>query len=192
MIPVTVVPGDTLSRIAAEHHITWQALWKANPKISNPNLIYVGEVIEVPVTGIAPVPVTVIRAAPVTSGSDNYLTIAKFLVAHGYSRSAAAGVVACIAGESAGNPESVGMGGGGLIGWTPLPPGLVTGNPTADLNAQLERLLAYNDANGSVPTLNIIPGAVAAADYYSQHFERPAVTNSDVRVNVANEVYAQL
>lgn len=52
--------------------------------------------------------------------SANYIVIARYLVAHGYSGAAAAGVVGDIAGESGGNPESVGSGGGGLIGWTPL------------------------------------------------------------------------
>jgi LysM repeat protein len=119
-------------------------------------------------------------------------TTALFLYQHGYSRIGAAGVVACIAGESGGNPESVGDGGGGLIGWTPLRPGLVSGNPTADLNAQLQALLQYNDQYGSVSALNSQPNPVAAADYYSQEFERPAVTDSDVRSAVAYIVYAGL
>jgi LysM repeat protein len=117
---------------------------------------------------------------------------ALFLFQHGYSRIGAAGVVACIAGESGGNPESVGDGGGGLIGWTPLRPGLVTGNPTSDLNTQLSALLQYNDQFGSVSALNNQPNPVAAADYYSQEFERPAVTDSDVRSAVAYIVYAGL
>jgi hypothetical protein len=33
---------------------------------------------------------------------------------------------------------------------------------------------------------------VQAAEFYSQYFERPAVTNSDVRAGVATSVYAQL
>src|ERR1700722_197926 len=118
-------------------------------------------------------------------------TTALFLFQHGYSRIGAAGVVACIAGESGGNPESVGDGGGGLIGWAPLSVPL-TGNVSSDLNAQLEALLHYNDEFGSVSMLNDQPNPVAAADYYSQHFERPAVTDSDVRSAVAYIVYAGL
>ena len=52
---------------------------------------------------------------------ENYAAIVGFLVDHGYSRFAAAGVAGNIFQESKGNPESVGSGGGGLIGWTPLP-----------------------------------------------------------------------
>ncbi|MDT0260572.1 transglycosylase family protein, partial [Jatrophihabitans lederbergiae] len=44
--PVYVVrSGDTLSGIAATHHISggWRTLVRLNPKITNPNRIYVGE-----------------------------------------------------------------------------------------------------------------------------------------------------
>ncbi|MFN2155921.1 MAG: LysM peptidoglycan-binding domain-containing protein, partial [Anaerolineae bacterium] len=45
---VTVVAGDTLTRIAARCGTTVQAILTANPQITNPNLIYVGQVIEMP------------------------------------------------------------------------------------------------------------------------------------------------
>ncbi len=54
----------------------------------------------------------------------NVTAIVSFLLAHGYSDNAAAGIAGNIYQESKGNPESEGMGGGGLIGWTPLPVGL--------------------------------------------------------------------
>jgi hypothetical protein len=63
----------------------------------------------------------------------NYAAIVGYLTAHGYTGIAAAGIAGNIYQESMGNPESVGSGGGGLIGWTPLPVGFVTGNPAADL-----------------------------------------------------------
>lgn len=37
--------GDTLTSIAAKHGMTWQELWKKNPQIKNPDLIYVGQTI---------------------------------------------------------------------------------------------------------------------------------------------------
>ncbi len=46
--PYTVKAGDTLSDIAQRHHIRggWQALWQKNKgSVSNPNLIYVDQVI---------------------------------------------------------------------------------------------------------------------------------------------------
>ena len=52
---------------------------------------------------------------------DNVTAIVSFLLANGYSDNAAAGIAGNIYQESKGNPESEGMGGGGLIGWTPLP-----------------------------------------------------------------------
>ncbi|MFN2130572.1 MAG: LysM peptidoglycan-binding domain-containing protein [Anaerolineae bacterium] len=45
---VTVVAGDTLARVAARCGTTVQAILAANPTIENPNLIYVGQAIEIP------------------------------------------------------------------------------------------------------------------------------------------------
>lgn len=46
---VTVRPGDTLARLAAAKGTTWQALWAANSRaVSNPDRIYVGQVLRVP------------------------------------------------------------------------------------------------------------------------------------------------
>jgi hypothetical protein len=131
------------------------------------------------------------------TASQNYILIANFLVGNGYSKAAAAGIVACIAGESSGNPEAVGDQGTsfGLIQEHGSQySGLVTGNASKDLQAQLEAILAYNNAQGSqlIAMLNQITDPVQAADFYSQHFERPAVTNSDVVASVAKTVYAQI
>ena len=81
----------------------------------------------------------------------NYGAIVTFLTAHGYSDNAAAGIAGNIYAESGGNPESVGDGGGGLIGWTPLPGGYVTGNPAADLQTQLNAILRVQPDLGAVP-----------------------------------------
>jgi LysM repeat protein len=51
MFNVTVVLGDTLSEIAAEHGTTWQVLAADNPQIKDPNLIFPGEQVMVPVGG---------------------------------------------------------------------------------------------------------------------------------------------
>lgn len=139
------------------------------------------------------------------SGSQNYLTIAEYLVKNGYKNAAAAGIVGCIAGESGGDPEALedkstpialNSGGGGLIQWTPISsyPGLVTGNASKDLDAQLPAIIAYNNGRGSfhIEALNQQTDPVAAADYYSTYFEAPAVTDSDVVPSVAKSVYAQL
>ena len=77
-------------------------------------------------------------------GPANYAAIVSFLTSHGYTGNAAAGIAGNIWQESGGNPESVGDGGGGLIGWTPLPGGYVTGNPAADLQTQLAAILTFN------------------------------------------------
>jgi hypothetical protein len=104
----------------------------------------------------------------------NYAAIVSYLTAHGYTPIAATGIAGNIYQESMGNPESVGTGGGGLIGWTPLPAGFVTGNPAADLQTQLAALLTYNQQWAQfIPSLNAAKSPVAAAYLYMTYFERP-------------------
>jgi hypothetical protein len=133
--------------------------------------------------------------------SGNYLlAVGQYLVENGYSDAAAAGVASCVYGESAGNPESVGTGGGGLIGWTPIGSAapnsnIITGNPAQDMMAQLSDLLYYNSTEigqSLVSQLNGISDPVEAADFYSQNFEKPAVTDSDVVPSVAEQIYSDL
>lgn len=144
-------------------------------------------------------------ADAITSGSDvtvpsstsnaNYLTIGKYLVQNGYTPVGAAGIVGCVAGESSGNPEAVGAGSYGLIQEQGSQyAGLVTGNASADLDTQLQALIAYNNAQGEnlIAMLNAQPNPTAAADFYSQYFERPLVRDSDVQASVANSVYSEL
>jgi hypothetical protein len=122
---------------------------------------------------------------------QNYAAIVNFLVNHGYTALAAAGIAGNIYQESGGNPESVGTGGGGLIGWTPLPPGYVTGNPAADLQTQLNALLAYNQQwSQYIPALNAATSATQAADIYMNDFERPGLPAAANRESAANAVAA--
>jgi Phage tail lysozyme len=135
----------------------------------------------------------------IASGND-LLAIGQYLVENGYSAAAAAGVASCVDGESGGNPESVGSGGGGLIGWTPLSsaapnPNVITGNVAQDMMTQLADLLYYNSTEigqSLVVELNSNTDPVAAADFYSQNFEKPAVTDSDVVPAVAEQVFSEL
>ena len=83
-----------------------------------------------------------------------YVNIGRGLLREGFTRAAAAGIVGDIAGESGGNPESIGSGGGGLIGWTPLPHGFVTGNATRDMAFQVGQIKAYVERNGSMGDMN--------------------------------------
>lgn len=60
----TVMTGDTMYKIAAQHGVSLDDLLKANPDIVNPDLIYPGQVIEIPTPGvpggISPEPPTVL------------------------------------------------------------------------------------------------------------------------------------
>jgi hypothetical protein len=107
---------------------------------------------------------------------QNYATIVSFLIKHGYSKLGAAGIAGNMWQESKGDPESVGSGGGGLIGFTPLPSGYVTGNPAADLKFQLNAVLTYNQQwSQFIPALNAATSATQAADIYMNDFERPGI-----------------
>jgi len=116
----------------------------------------------------------------------NYATIVDFLVAHGYTKLAAVGIAGNIYQESRGDPESVGTGGGGLIGWTPLRAGFVTGNPAADLQTQLAALLTYNQGWAQyIPMLNAATSPAGAADVYMTYFERPGIPAASNREGAA-------
>jgi len=237
--------GDTLSGIAQQfygHASDWQWLDHVNQaKISDPNLIYTGQVFSVPADPPASVRDGTYQArhaasaaatstvdnqspgsssatsAPATSASAtgapatgapaghgvscsgsasgmvpaNYAAIVGFLTAHGYTGNAAAGIAGNIWQESGGNPESVGDGGGGLIGWTPLPGGYVTGNPAADLQTQLAAILTFNQIwSQYVPTLNAASSPAAAADIYVTDFERAGVPAAGTREAAAEAVAA--
>jgi len=119
----------------------------------------------------------------------NYAAIVSFLTAHGYTGIAAAGIAGNMYQESKGNPESVGSGGGGLIGWTPLPAGFVTGNVAADLQTQLEAVLTFNQQwSAYIPALNAATTAAAAADIYMDDFERPGIPAAGNREAAATAV----
>jgi LysM repeat protein len=45
-----ILPGDSLSQIAQNFYVSLQDLLRANPQIQNPDQIYVGEVLTIPVT----------------------------------------------------------------------------------------------------------------------------------------------
>jgi hypothetical protein len=134
------------------------------------------------------------------ANGNNLLAIGQFLVDNGYSKAAAAGVASCIDGESGGNPESIGSGGGGLIGWTPLGSAapnanIITGDVSQDMMTQLSDILFYNSSEigqSLVTELNSQTDPVAAADFYSQNFEKPAVTDSDVVPSVAEQIFSDL
>lgn len=120
---------------------------------------------------------------------ENYAAIVTFLTAHGYTGLAAAGIAGNIYQESKGNPESVGSGGGGLIGWTPLPSGFVTGNVAADLQTQLNALLTYNQQwSQYIPALNAASSAASAAYTYMADFERPGIPAAGNREAAATAV----
>jgi hypothetical protein len=74
-------------------------------------------------------------------------------------------------------------------------PNIITGDVSQDMMTQLADILFYNsDEIGQplVDELNSQTDPVAAADFYSQNFEKPAVTDSDVVPSVAEQVFLEL
>jgi hypothetical protein len=137
-----------------------------------------------------PTPTTTVQcSASAGMVPENYAAIVSFLTQHGYTGLAAAGIAGNIYQESKGDPESVGSGGGGLIGWTPLPAGFVTGNVSADLETQLEALLTYNQQwSQYIPMLNSASSAGDAAYVYMTYFERPGIPAASNREAAAEAV----
>jgi hypothetical protein len=122
---------------------------------------------------------------------ENYGAIVTYLMAHGYTGLAAAGIAGNIYQESKGNPESVGSGGGGLIGFTPLPSGYVTGDVSADLVTQLAAIVTYNQQwSQYIPALNAASSASSAAYIYMSDFERPGIPVAGTREAAAAAVAA--
>jgi hypothetical protein len=122
---------------------------------------------------------------------ENYGAIVTYLMAHGYTGVGAAGIAGNIYQESKGNPESIGSGGGGLIGFTPLPGGYVTGNVSADLLTQLGAIVNYNQQwSQYIPALNAASSAGEAAYLYMSDFERPGIPVAGTREEAATDVAA--
>jgi murein DD-endopeptidase MepM/ murein hydrolase activator NlpD len=53
LVAYLVQPGDTLSGIAASHSVSLAAVESANSQLSNPNVIYAGQTVEIPKTSSA-------------------------------------------------------------------------------------------------------------------------------------------
>jgi hypothetical protein len=135
-------------------------------------------------------------AAPSCTGSggmipQNVTAIVDFLVTHGYTANGAAGLAGNIYQESGGNPESGSGGAGGLIGWTPLPAGYITGDAAKDLQTQLEGVLTFNNQFAQdLPALNGASSPAAAADIYVTDFEHASNPVAGIRESSAEAVAA--
>lgn len=123
---------------------------------------------------------------------QNAEAIYKFLVSHGLNANAAAGILGNIEQESGGNPGAgVWPNNWGLIQWTPASHYFSTA--TTNLTTQLNAILAYIKANGSIAAINAHASSPsAAALYFSNTYERPAAwaANNANREASANAVAA--
>jgi hypothetical protein len=182
---------------SAKPQASQSAKASAKPKPASPTAASTARAKQAPATKApaaatpAPKPTAATLSCNLSDGllPDNVTAIVSFLLAHGYSDNAAAGIAGNMYQESKGNPESEGMGGGGLIGFTPLPSGYVTGNPAVDLETQLEAVLTYNQQwSGYLPALNDAASPADAAYIYVTDFERAGIPAASTREASAEDV----
>jgi hypothetical protein len=115
---------------------------------------------------------------------ENAKAIYTFLTHAGFSDNAAAGILGNIEQESGGNPEA---------GTNPPGKGLIQklGDPGGTLAHELQVLMEYVKANGSIADINAHSQTpAAAATYFSDKYERPGIPNIQNRISSANEVAA--
>ncbi|MBN2303189.1 MAG: LysM peptidoglycan-binding domain-containing protein [Anaerolineae bacterium] len=128
----TVQPGENLYRIALRYGTTWPVLAAAN-NITNPNMIYVGQVLTIPGSGTVVVPPT--SVPPQTGGTYTVVagdTLSRIAARFGTT------VAALVQANNIVNPNLIYVGqvltipgGGVVVQPTAVPPGQPTPVPTA-------------------------------------------------------------
>lgn len=121
------------------------------------------------------------------TGSSYAQQVWNFFTAKGLKDYMVAGIIGNMAQESNVNPESTGMGGGGLVGFTPLPKGFVTGNAQTDMITQLNYLWGQltGSESGALAALQGTTNASDAATTFMNKYERPAVATENAAHRVA-------
>ena len=99
-----VQPGDTLSGIAASHSVSLAAVEAANPHISNFNLIFAGQSIELPQGSSAATAITGAQAVPAQQSASVKQSVPVQQSAHSYSSpSSTASATATVRSSSTGS-----------------------------------------------------------------------------------------
>ncbi len=193
----TVRSGDTMSGIAARHGVSLAALERANPQVRNPNLIYVGQRLNIPGGGDSFTPPPTSNPPPSTGGVSGIATAPgvkgnaqqtiDFFMSKGLTRAQAAGIAGNLLYESGFNPNAVGDGGtsfgvaqwhagrgAAMKSWTTS-----HGYASNSFKGQLEYL--WTELNGSesnaLSKLRATSTAYDAGIAFERYFERPAVIN---------------
>lgn len=131
--------------------------------------------------------------------SANAITAYNYFIGKGLSPAASAGIVGNLIAESGVNPESVQPGGAGrgIAQWSVggrWNPGLMTGNPTTDLQNQLDYV--WQELNTSYTSvlagLQAAQNVTVATTIVETQYERPKINNTDTRVSAASDVLASV
>lgn len=106
----------------------------------------------------------------------NATAIMDGLIADGLTPVAAAGILGNVEAESGGDLNSVGSGGGGLIGYTPISSAPAGGAPGQPIGAQISAIVAYIQRSypGGVQQLDAFTDPEAAGESFAQYGERCA------------------
>lgn len=126
---------------------------------------------------------------------SNIQTAYNYFVSQGLSPAASAGIVGNLEQESGLNPEYGynNPSGEGIAQWmgSRRNPNLVTGNPSVDLQNQLQYITQELQANPSygLAQLEQASTPAQAADIFSQYYERPGTPDLSNRENYAVQVY---
>jgi hypothetical protein len=113
---------------------------------------------------------------------ENAKLIYDFLIKQGASSNAAAGILGNIEQESGGNPNA---------GSNPPGKGLIQelGDPGGTVEQDLQRVMAYIKANGSIADINAhSQSPESAALYFSEKYERPGIPDNSNRIASASLV----
>jgi murein DD-endopeptidase MepM/ murein hydrolase activator NlpD len=101
-----VQPGDTLSGIAASHSVSLAAVESANTQLSNPNVIYAGQTLEIPKTSAAQASTAAQASATPRSYTTSQSTSSQSASSAGSPSSIASTVTQASSGGSSGYSSS--------------------------------------------------------------------------------------
>ncbi len=103
----TVVPGDTLSKIAARYNISVQDLIAAN-NLANPSLIRAGQVLTIPAPGTHPVTQSTAASAPASANTSGKWILIDISEQHTYAYEDKKLVYSFVASTGIGNSTRIG------------------------------------------------------------------------------------
>jgi len=185
----TVKSGDTLSAIAAAHGVSLQSLIDANPQISNPNLIYPGQNINIPGGGSAGN--TASDGGTASTASSNYTvksgdTLSAIAAAYGVSLQSLIAANPQISNPNLIYPgQNINIPGGGSVsGTTGNQAAPSNGSGVAELAESFEgRAAADLEGSGELPMQDGVDVTNCCANFVSAVLEKAGLLSPGEHTN---------